>query len=140
MDIYNNLKHHTTKSSAPQGKRASFPLGIFQKKWKPGDPNPNSNHIMTNTNTDWTESTDTGCEPQPDQPTINTSGGWVRPTRAGWALPADKPLEDDDAAGLGQTMAAPKMKPVRSGLFKKKNSTINSRDAAKKYGGQFIFK
>lgn len=138
MDYYNNLRHHTTKSSAPQGKRASFPLGMFQKKSQSGDPN--SNHIVTNTNTGWTESTETGCEPQPDQPTINTSGGWVRPTRAGWALPADKPLENDVAAGLGQTMAGPKTKPVRAGLFKKKNSTITSRDAVKKYGGQFIFK
>ncbi|KAJ1687727.1 hypothetical protein LUZ63_019117 [Rhynchospora breviuscula] len=115
-----------------------FPQGMFQKKAQ---------------FTGRTDCTGVSCEPQPEpgaklgfdisrvQPTINTTGGWVRPTRAGWALPPDAPLRDDFAAGMGQTVAGPpKMRPVSAGLFNRNSGTIDSREAVKKYGGQFIFK
>lgn len=130
MDYYNN------RPSATHGRRLGFPPGMFQRKSQFGNPNYSCDMTKTKTNTG---STGAVYEPQP-RPTINTSGGWVRPTPAGWQLPPDAPLGDGVAAGMGQTTAGGKTRPVSTGLFKGRNGVIDSREAVKKYGGQFIFK
>jgi hypothetical protein len=89
---------------------------------------------MINATTCLTECTGVVCKPQPE-PLINTTGGWVRPTRAGWALPPHVPLGDDVAPGMAQTMARSKARPVSVGLLNGQSNVTDSSEAVKKYGG-----
>jgi hypothetical protein len=109
---------------------------MFQRKSQFEEPN---SYDMTKTTTCWTGSTGAIGGPQPES-TINTAGGWVRPTRAGWALPPDEPLGNDGSEGMGQMMAKSRARPVSAGLSDGKSNVITSREAVKKYGGQFIYR
>ncbi|KAL0921969.1 hypothetical protein M5K25_005925 [Dendrobium thyrsiflorum] len=113
------------------GRRFGFPSSMFQR----GDKNA------------W-----------PD-PTVISEGGWVRPSPTGWTLPPDEPLEPAvknqnaytsadnirrspafPAAGGGSMFgrgsgqaAFPAMKKATA------LENIDSNEAAKKYGGRFMF-
>lgn len=100
------------------------------------------------------------CEPLvevPSGPTLITEGGWERPSQAGWKLPANQPLTSAtndigttanyvrESAWTPTTVMA-QQNPWNSAsyptFYVKKteyvNSTIDHRDAAKKYGGKFF--
>lgn len=75
--------------------------------------------------------------------TLITDGGWVRPSPAGWALSPEQPLELGDGNGGRLTAANGGGRRWSSGpglqLLKKEPApeTIDSSEAAKKYGGRF---
>ncbi|KAH0464902.1 hypothetical protein IEQ34_005005 [Dendrobium chrysotoxum] len=118
-------EHSTTNGG---GRRFGFPSSMFQR----GDKN-----------TAWTD------------PTVSSEGGWVRPSQTGWTLPPDEPLEPavknaytsadnirrspafpaggGGMFGRGSGQAFPAMKKA-TGL-----ENIDSNEAAKKYGGRFMF-
>ncbi|PKA55379.1 hypothetical protein AXF42_Ash004018 [Apostasia shenzhenica] len=73
--------------------------------------------------------------------TLITDGGWVRPSQAGWALPPEKSLDQAVNGGtytaggyFTRTPAAARNKPKEAVM-----ETIDSNEAARKYGGRFIF-
>lgn len=100
------------------------------------------------------------CEPLMEVssgPTLITEGCWERPSHAGWKLPANQPLTSAtndigtaanfvrESAGTPTTVMAQQNRWSSASyptFYVKKNeyvnSTIDHRDAAKKYGGKFI--
>ncbi|KAK8968357.1 hypothetical protein KSP40_PGU018299 [Platanthera guangdongensis] len=71
--------------------------------------------------------------------TLITDGGWVRPSPAGWALSPEKPLEPAASGGGGGGSGRRWGSGPAAQLLKKAPAveTIDSSEAAKKYGGRF---
>lgn len=88
------------------------------------------------------------------QPALITNDGWARPSPAGWKLPPEAPLEnaiievDQPAAERAREPAEAAAPPARSRWAppgwspelggKRASGTIDSREAVRRYGGQYI--
>ncbi|KAJ6796160.1 proline-rich receptor-like protein kinase PERK9 [Iris pallida] len=91
------------------------------------------------------------------QPALMTNDGWARPSPAGWKLPPEAPLENatieviDPAAAerSRETTVATAAPPLTRSRWappgwksefggKRASGTIDSREAVRRYGGQYI--
>ncbi|KAG1365189.1 hypothetical protein COCNU_12G001890 [Cocos nucifera] len=124
---------NNVQNAASDGGRTGFPGGIFRRqKFDHGGSQGGANEMNSN---GWNSPAGGRYEPLPDnvstEPTLITAGGWTRPSRAGWALPPEEPLVKASPSPGFPNPYQPKNKGTVT-------PTIDSRKAAKKYGGMLV--